>query len=292
MDFIKLYENGFPLTIERLVFLQNTYKKAFSELAKGVTGNAVILYGVVNTASVMSAGAIVTPTGEVLAFEGGVFDARVAIFETVTNVPYNIDLDSDGVLDTKVADTVRVAKCAATGGLDSFLFSDLKRIANLQDVNVPVNSVIMYAGDATDILPAGWEWFDMVNKFPMGAGGTNAVGATGGANSRTIAKTHLPSYTMTGTTNTGGSHTHPYRDSYYIEAYSTGGIGGNEYVGAGKKGSSGTDDDNSYIFYRNGQTSAGGDHSHNVNIETGGGGNALDNRPAFKALLFIKRVAL
>jgi hypothetical protein len=291
MDFIKLYENGFPLTIERLVFLQNTYKKAFSELAKGVTGNAVILYGVVNTAGVMSAGAIVTPTGEVLAFEGGAFDTRVAIFETVTNVPYNIDLDSDGVLDTKVADTVRVAKCASAGGVDSFSFSELKRIANLQDVNVPVNGVIMYAGEPTDILPAGWEWFDMVNKFPMGAGGTNNVGTTGGANSRTIGKTHLPSYTMTGTADAAGNHSHGYKDSYYIES-NAGGIDGSLYVGTGKKGSSGTDNDNSYIYYRNAATDANGSHEHSVSIETGGGGNALDNRPAFKALLFIKRIAL
>jgi hypothetical protein len=287
MDIIKLFPDGFPLTIERLEFVQNAYKKAITELAGGITGKGVILEGVVNTAGVLSNGVIVTPAGEIIAFEGGAIDARVAIFETVTQVPYNIDANSDGNLDLKDSDVVRVAKCASTGGVDAFNFSELKRVPNLKNL-FPVGIILPYEGLPTDVLPAGWEFYDLADTFIMGAGGTNAVGTNGGANSKTILQANLPNYSITGNTASAGAHTHPYKDSYYIEHF-TGGINGNDYVGQ-RIGSGDTDGDNLYIWYRNGNTSSSGAHTHSFNFNLNGGGVALDVRPKFKALLFIKYV--
>lgn len=289
MDIIKLFPDGFPLTIERLAFVQNAYKKAITELAGGITGKAVILEGVVNTAGTLSDGVIVTPSGEIIAFQGGAIDPRVAIFETVTQVPYNIDANNDGNLDLKDSDVVRVAKCADTGGVDSFNFSELKRVPNLKSL-FPVGIILPYEGLPTDTLPAGWEFYDLADTFIMGAGGTNAVGTNGGANSKNILQANLPNYAITGNTSSSGSHTHPYRDGYYIESYPTGGISGNEYVGGDKRGSGDTDSNNAYIFYKDRVTSSSGAHTHSFSFNLNGGGVGFDVRPKFKALLFIKYV--
>lgn len=272
MDFVKYFPDGFPLTIERLNFVQQAYTKAIKELAIGVTGSGVILQGVVETSGVLSDGIIVTPNGEVIFFEGGATDPRVAIFETITQVPYNIDTNNDGSLDLKEADVLRVAKCAATGGVDSFNFSDLKRVANLKTM-LPVGIILPYDGQPTDILPAGWEFYNLADTFIMGAGGTHAVNQTGGANSVTIAKVNLPNYSLTGTTSTTGAHTH-----YAHNAEASG-----DWRGGGNNSAP-----NSTSVY--GNTSSNGNHSHSVTINSGGGGQALDIRPKFKALLFIKYV--
>ena len=274
MDIIKLFPDGFPLTIERLEFVQSAYKKAITELAGGITGKGVILEGVVNTAGVLSNGVIVTPAGEIIAFEGGAIDARVAIFETVTQVPYNIDANSDGNLDLKDSDVVRVAKCASTGGVDAFNFSELKRVSNLKNL-FPVGIILPYEGLPTDVLPAGWEFYDLADTFIMGAGGTNAVGTDGGANSKPILQANLPNYNLSGVTSTSGAHTHTYQR--YNE-----GVGSRfNYEAVG---------DDAHADWQIQNTSSAGAHTHSFSISLGGGNQDFDVRPKFKALLFIKYV--
>lgn len=269
MDIIRLFPGGFPLTIERLGFVQNAYKKAITQLAGSITGKGVILEGVVNTLDFLSDGVIVTPAGEIIAFKGGEIDARVAIFETVTQVPYSIDANSDGKLDLKDSDVVRVAKCASTGGVDAFNFSELKRVPNLKNL-FPVGIILPYEGLPTDVLPAGWEFYDLADTFIMGAGGTHAVNQKGGSNTKIIEKVNLPNYSLTGTTSTTGAHTHSGIPLFAGYTVPNGGSG--EY------------------FINSKDTDLNGNHSHTVNINSGGGGQALDIRPKFKALLFIKYV--
>ena len=52
---------------------------------------------------------------------------------------------------------------------------------------------------------------NMQGNFPVGAGGSYAVGATGGANSVTLLETQIPAHTHSGTTaNTDVAHTHTF----------------------------------------------------------------------------------
>ena len=76
-------------------------------------------------------------------------------------------------------------------------------------------------------------------------------------------------------------------------------IDGREYIGANKFGSGDSDNDNSYIAYKNRDTNyAGnhthaldmanaGEHTHTLTTDNKGGGQAHENRPPYYALAFI-----
>lgn len=84
------------------------------------------------------------------------------------------------------------------------------------------------------------------------------------------------------------SHTHTYKDSYFIEIHSVGvgaggAIGGVDYVGPTKyKGSGDSDNDNTRVYWRNGtsnSTGGGGGHNHTIHTD--------HHVPPFLALAYI-----
>ena len=320
MDIIRLFGGGFPLTIERLEFLQQTYGKAFSQISKLAGSGKIIIDGTVITSGNVTNGALIID-GEIIEFRGGVYNNRVAIFEDIIEVPYNQDDDSDGDLDLKPSDVVRFAKCAASGGADGFQFTELKRIQNLQQLGNIKGEIKPFFGLSTDI-PDGWAICDgnggapingqvipdlrgrslvgtsslQVNPGTSTAANPYTIGETGGADQVTIIKNNVPNYTLTGSTGFGGNHTHPYRDSYFIEASASpndvvSGYG-SDLVGNNFRGSGDTDADNRYIWYRNRSTSGSGSHNHSININSGGIGSPLENRSPFFAVNYLIFVGL
>lgn len=308
MDIIRLFGGGFPLTIERLQFLQETYGKAISQLTRLAGNGKIIIDGTVlndsATPTTVTDGVIIVD-GEIIEFRGGAYNDRVAIFETVDDVPYNEDLDSDGNLDLKASDVVRFAQCAATGGLTPFQFDDLTRVGNLQTVAPIVGEIKMFFGAIGDI-PQGWVICDGNNgtpnfagRFPVGTGVWNTgsvsvpydVGDEGGEFGVELTKQQLPSYNLTGTTYSGGGHSHGYRDGYFIEAFPSPNdvINGydSELVGNNFRGSGDTDADNRYIWYKNRTTNYQSSHTHGISLPSGGSNQAHENRPPFIAVHFI-----
>ncbi len=313
MDIIKIFNGGFPLTTNRLNFLQETYAKAFSQIVKLAGDGDVVISGMDITGSNISDGVVVID-GEILEFRGGAFNARIAVFEEVVNVPYNEDTDNDGDLDLKEADTVRYAQCASSGGENAIQYDTLNRYGSIQQ-NAPI------IGETRQGLfteaPAGWLLCngqtvaqadypklyaligttfgaggagnfilpDYRDKFTMGAGGANALGSVGGANEVTLTKDNIPDFTIAGSTGSSGAHSHSYDDSYFIERNPNDTIAGffSEYIGTGFKGSGDTDSDNRYIYYRERTTTGAASHTHSLNASTGGGDEAHENRPAFIA---------
>jgi microcystin-dependent protein len=80
---------------------------------------------------------------------------------------------------------------------------------------VPVGTILMWSGSVASI-PAGWSLCDGSNgtpdlrgRFVIGAGGSYAVGASGGASSVALTTTHLPAHTH-GVNDPG--HTHGVTD--------------------------------------------------------------------------------
>lgn len=289
MDVIRLFADGFPLTTERLQFLQETYGKAITNLSKVAGDGDVIIDGLVVGGGNITDGVIVV-NGEVLPFVGGVFDARIAIFETVYDVPYNIDVDDNGQLDLKPSDVVRVAKCDPSAGIEGFLYSTLTRVGNLQTLQMPIGSIIPFDGDIGNI-PAGWELYDMNDKFLVGAGGALSLNQEGGANSLALTQANMPNYFLNGTTTAEPNHSHGFSNYYHAENVDTGTThsqGGVLDVGENIQGSGDSDNDNSKVYYINDITNGNGGHSHTISIPSGGSGTAIDNRPSFKALHFIK----
>lgn len=280
MDVIKLFSGGFPLTVERLRFLQNTYKKAFSDLSNiAGTGN-IIIKGVNLSGGNLSDGVVIID-GEIFPFIGGPLADTVRIKETSVNVPYNEDADNDGALDTKAADTVREAVPSDASDpaftADEYLLSSFVRVPSLQQIAPPLGAVQMYHGDPAD-LPYFWKVCDGQNgtpdlrdKFIAGAGGAYNLAATGGAKEVALAKAHLPNYTIYGSTNSSGLHRHTY-----------------QYNKRATKGES-----KSHAHYRVEEnlsteyTSFEGAHTHTVQALTGGSDQAHENRPPFFALYYI-----
>lgn len=151
----------------------------------------------------------------------------------------------------------------------------------------------MWSG-AVNSLPSGWNLCDggtynsvatpdLRNKFIVGSNNTSGTPTStvsgsavasggdishnhgGNAGSTTLSTTQIP------------SHTHTYKDSYFIEIHNvgvgqSGAIGGVDFVGGGGltfKGSGDSDNDNKYVYWRNGTTnSTGGGGSHNHTIST------------------------
>lgn len=168
---------------------------------------------------------------------------------------------------------------------------------------IPQGGIIMWSGTITNI-PSGWALCngsngtpDLRNKFVVGAHSdlsgeakTNIQGGqytkTGGdishdhgqdTNDHTLTSAQIP------------SHTHNYKDSYYIE-YNDPGVGANgavngvDYLGASPKykGSGDSDNDNRYIYWRNGTTNTtgnGASHSHGITSDL--------HIPPYYALAFI-----
>ena len=151
---------------------------------------------------------------------------------------------------------------------------------------IPVGGIIMWSGTIANI-PNGWELCngsngtpDLRDKFVVGAhsdlSGTAKSNIEGSYNQSGGDISHNHGGNTTAHTLTAGqipSHTHTYKDSYYIEINNpgtgaSGTIGGADYVGpTSYKGSGDSDNDNKYVYWRNGTTNStgtGGGHSHPV----------------------------
>lgn len=207
------------MTIERLQFMQDSKIKAIEQMTNLAGVGKLIIQGVEKLPNDILSDGVLIIDGEIIAFVGGDFDQRVAIFETVDEVPYNEDVDQDGNLDQKVADVIRVARCADTGGIESFDFDELVRVPNLQSLAPIVGEVKQGLFDLNN-LPSGWFPCDGQNGRPdargraiIGAGlytpdNVNyAQEATGGSREVQLALSEMPLHNHTGSV-TIPPHTH------------------------------------------------------------------------------------
>jgi hypothetical protein len=179
---------------------------------------------------------------------------------------------------------------------------------------VPQGGIIMWSGSVASI-PTGWFLCDgtngtpnLQNRFIVGAGDTHAPGATGGADSVTLAETNLPSHThsFSATTGDGGAHTHaaitdPAGAHTHLTMHTQSGnvFGYDAFTHSGLF----IDTTGTAQTLQAALTSGIGNHIHIVSVtpapdhthtvsgttEATGSGTAFDNRPAFYALAFIMK---
>lgn len=134
MNRIELQDNGFPWTAKAVRFAQAMTTDNVRMLCK-IFGDNFIAYGVEVSGQAVSAGAIVI-NGELLPFEAGTYNAKVAIEETSESETYYDDTQRNAFFTRK-------AKCSATG---SYNLADFPRIGVKHSytesawVDVPQNS--------------------------------------------------------------------------------------------------------------------------------------------------------
>jgi microcystin-dependent protein len=302
MDIIKLFGGGFPLTVERMQFLQETYGKAFIQISALAGGGRLIIGGAVlnnqeNPTSATDGSLILN--GEIIEFRSAAYNDRIAIFEEVVEVPYNEDLNSDGELDPKVSDVIRFATFASTGGEGSFNYSDLKRIESLEDLShkagdlkqsfsgdlgsnwIALNGAILNITAAPQLFSIFGTTFggDGVNTFTLpdarnrvlvGAGVDYALKAIGGEKEVTLTAAQMPIHSHSGNIGTAGNHRHGFNNDQ------AGGDSGAGYIVAG--------DSNRNQSLSNAFTKYEGDHSHTLSINNAGNGAAHNNMIPFLAV--------
>lgn len=155
---------------------------------------------------------------------------------------------------------------------------------------VPPGIIVMWSGT---VPPAGWalcngtnETPDLRGRFIVGynplvadydqpgnrsTGGTTN-GKTAGEASVTLTTAQIPAHNHTGTTSQAGAHFHTYGEQVgWAEA------GGSYWSNLMRRGDG----------FTNRNTSTTPDHSHTLNINNTGGGQAHENRPPYYVLAYI-----
>jgi len=187
---------------------------------------------------------------------------------------------------------------------------------------MPTGMIIMWGGLVSNI-PSGWHLCDgtggtpdLQDRFIVGAGNNYNVGDSAGQNTTTLTTAMLPSHnhfvTLTGNTNTAGSHSHGVAITDNGHAHVMPGDDQLAFA-AGRANWSGSSVD-SFGYDATSVASGGGrlwntttastgigvsintanDHLHSLTISgntaSTGAGTAFDNRPPYYALCFLQKV--
>jgi microcystin-dependent protein len=164
----------------------------------------------------------------------------------------------------------------------------------------PTGIIAIWSGSVATI-PMGWLLCDGTNgtldlrdKFIVGAGGTYAVGDTGGSNTFTLTNAQMPSHTHTvaGATAAGGIHAHNINDPGHAHTYDYPSF---QFGGVTQPGNAGYDAQDTQSTSVSGtgiSIVTGGAHQHTYSGTTTsiGGGTAHENRPLFYALCYISKI--
>ena len=153
---------------------------------------------------------------------------------------------------------------------------------------VPAGVIVMWSGSVASI-PSGWYICDGTNGTPdltgrfvvhadADSGGTYAPGDTGGADDVTLTEAQMPAHTHTfsGTTSTGGAHSHGFTNFLAPDNLS-----------GSKPAFTNFDNAGSSVYV----TDSAGNHNHTFSGTTSstGGGTAHENRPPYYALAYIMK---
>jgi len=254
-------------------------------------------------------GTSATITGNVLTVKGkitGSDDINIDGKATFTG-----DISGSGELyvseSATISGSLKVNTIADASSATNYNFLVQQNNSVVKQVNaapIPQGGIIMWSG-AVQSLPSGWNLCngstynsvvtpDLRNKFIVASNNTtgtptttisgSAVSTGGNTNHDHFGSTQAHTLTQAQIP----SHTHQYKDSYYIEYNNpgtgqNGAIGGVDNVGPTKyKGSGDSDTDNKYVYWRAGTTlSQGNGLSHDHDITTS------YHVPSFYALAYI-----
>lgn len=155
---------------------------------------------------------------------------------------------------------------------------DAHKANNTAHEVIPKGLISMWSG-LISAIPNGWVLCNgqngtpnLTDRFIMGATADATINKTGGQNTVTLAVNQIPSHNHNGSTNSTGAHNHEIELSSSI-------ANDHARVSRGNTNISGTC-----------STGDAGNHAHTLNIDSTGGGQAHENRPAYYTLAFIMKV--
>ena len=225
-----------------------------------------------------------------------------------TNTPTHEGLTVEKELTIK---TRQVVTTLSTSEITTSLVADSTGLVKeVAAAPVPLGGIIMWSGTISNI-PAGWTLCngsggannvtvpDLRNKFVVGATADNADTTypslrPGSSLTNDAANAVVVLHNHEGATVAGGSHTHVYKDTMFVEE--SGGHGGTSYIDnidlvhAGEGNRQNNTDENgqnvhSYSINRNTNTASPGTHTHTINSDGVDGTNK--NLPPYYALAYI-----
>jgi hypothetical protein len=161
---------------------------------------------------------------------------------------------------------------------------------------IPTGVIVMWSGSEASI-PAGWALCngangtpDLRGKFVIAAGGTYAVGATGGsANAVVVSHNHGASadfngnHAHSGSTNTAGNHAHTDQLGRNVNE-----LGSYPAPGGGGGGTMTTDAAGNHSHSLS--INAAGNHNHGITVNAAGESGTGKNLPPYYALALIMRL--
>jgi microcystin-dependent protein len=155
------------------------------------------------------------------------------------------------------------------GSLDTWGDKLNANLAEIDKLLLPVGVIVMWSGSVANI-PSGWALCDGTNgtpdlrgRFVVGAGGSYAVGANGGAETVTLTTAQIPAHGHSGSASSAGGHSHSgSTGSAGSHSHSMGGAGGHNHT----TGSSGS-------HSHSGSANSAGAHTHSWFYRTGSNGS-------------------
>ncbi len=193
----------------------------------------------------------------------------------------NTTTDSHKVIKGVALDTTGHPITPIEQDLDDWYY-DKPEIDEMLRSHIPIGSIIMWSG-APSTIPNGFLLCDGTNgtpnmkgRFVVGHDSSNTeystVGAVGGSDKKNITVATLPPHSHSGTTNSGGAHTHGYS---LHRAESKGKSKDDGYWRVGG-------------LQHNGVTQSAGSHSHTFTTSNSGGGEKFDVRPSYYVICYIQ----
>ena len=123
--------------------------------------------------------------------------------------------------------------------------------------------------------PGGTSWTQIKDRFLIGAGGSYALGSTGGSATHTMSAAEMPAHSHSGSITAVGNHNHTIHDAGGTSIYNILEYLGNEKIYTTVTVSFGT----------------AGAHTHSVSIGSNGSGKAFDIMNPYVAKYMWRRVS-
>lgn len=142
---------------------------------------------------------------------------------------------------------------------------------------VPPVGMIITTGSSTSpaALYDGTSWTQIKDRFLIGAGGSYALGSTGGSATHTMSAAEMPAHSHSGSITAVGNHNHTIHDAGGTSIYNILKYPGNEKIYTTVTVSFGT----------------AGAHTHSVSIGSNGSGKAFDIMNPYVAKYMWRRVS-